>query len=128
MQKLFNDELDKIQKQQFIKLLCVDNGIRDVQQHCIGTLTQWKMRLCFNPSRLNQVLIRPVQRVPTTSDIFPKLTHVNYHKIIDASSGYHSLKLNEKSSYLTTFPCQFGRYRYARLPFSSGAGGNIRIA
>ena len=30
---------------------------------------------------------------------------------------YHNLNLNEKSSYLTTLACQFGRYRYKRLLF-----------
>ena len=32
--------------------------------------------------------------------------------LVDASSGYHNLKLDEKSSYLTMFACQFARYRY----------------
>ena len=40
---------------------------------------------------------------------------VSYLSIIDGSSGYHNLKLDEKS-YLTTFACQFGRYRYKQLP------------
>ena len=40
--------------------------------------------------------------------------------LIDASSGYHNLKLDVKSSYLTTFACQIGRYWYARLPFGAG--------
>ena len=31
--------------------------------------------------------------------------------LIDTSSGYHNLKLNEKS-YLTTFSFPFGRYQY----------------
>ena len=35
------------------------------------------------------------------------------------SSGYHNLKVNEKASYLTTFTCQLGRYRYKRLPFGA---------
>ena len=32
-------------------------------------------------------------------------------------SGYHNLKLDDR--YLTTFACQFGRYRYKRLPFGA---------
>ena len=32
--------------------------------------------------------------------------------IIDVSLGYHNLKLDKQSSYLTTFACPFGRYRY----------------
>ena len=42
----------------------------------------------------------------------------------DASAAYHNLKLDEKSSYLTTFAYQFGMYRYAKLPFSTALAGN----
>ena len=37
------------------------------------------------------------------NDIFPKLNNVQYLYLIDASSGYHNLKLDERSSFLTTF-------------------------
>ena len=39
--------------------------------------------------------------------------------IIDTSSGYHNLKLDKQSSYLTTFSCPFGRYHYKQLPFGA---------
>ena len=68
-----------------------------------------RLRLCLDPARLNQVLIRPVHRGPTLNDIFPKLNNVKYLSLIDASSGYHNLKLDKRSSYLTTFACQFDR-------------------
>ena len=45
--------------------------------------------------------------------------------LIDASSGYHNLKLDEKSSYLTMFAYQFGRYRYKRLPFGAAQAGDM---
>ena len=51
------------------------------------------------------------------NDILPKLNNVKYMSIIDASSGYHNLKLDKQSSYLTTFACLFGRYRYKHLLF-----------
>ena len=35
--------------------------------------------------------------------------------IIFASSGYYNLRLNEKTSYLTTFVCQFGKYSFTRM-------------
>ena len=37
------------------------------------------------------------------NDILLRLNNVKYMSIIDASLGYHNLKLNKKSSYLTTF-------------------------
>ena len=38
---------------------------------------------------------------------------------------YHNLKLDEGSSYLTEFVCQFGRYRYKRLPFEAAPAGDM---
>ena len=46
------------------------------------------------------------------NDILPRLSNVKYMSIIDASSRYNNLKLDEKSSYLTTFACPFGQYWY----------------
>ena len=45
--------------------------------------------------------------------------------LIDASSGYHNLKLEEKSSYLTIFACQFGGYRYNQLQFREVPVGDM---
>ena len=76
-----------------------------------------KVRLCLDPAGLNQVIIKLVHRGPTLNDIFQKLNCVQYLSLIDASSGYQNLKLDERSSYLRTFGYQFGRHRYKRLPF-----------
>ena len=45
--------------------------------------------------------------------------------IINASSGYHNLNLDKQLSYLTTFSCPFGRYRYKHLPFGAVPVGNM---
>ena len=62
---------------------------------------------------------------PKFNDIFPKLNNVQYLCLIDARSGYYNLKLDERSSYLTTFSCQFGRYRCKRLPFGAAISGDM---
>ena len=45
--------------------------------------------------------------------------------IINVSSGYHNLKLDKQSSYLTAFACMFGRYRYMHLPFGAVTAGDM---
>ena len=50
-----------------------------------------------------------MQSGPTPNDILTQLNNAQYL--------YHNLKLDEKSSYLTTFACQFGGYKYKRLLF-----------
>ena len=84
-----------------------------------------KVRLCFDPAQLNQASIRSIHRGATLNDILPELNNVRNMSIIDASSGYHNLKLDEKSSYLTAFACEFGRYRYKQLPFGAAPAGDI---
>ena len=69
--------------------------------------------------RQNQTLILSVLRGPKLNDIFQKINNIKYFSLIDASSSCHNLKLDERSSYLTTFTCQFGRYRYKRLPIGA---------
>ena len=49
---------------------------------------------------------------------------VKYLTLINARSGYRSLKLN-KQSHLTTFCHPFGRYRYIKLPFGVAVTGDM---
>ena len=58
----------------------------------------------------NQTLIRPIHRGPTLNNILPKLNNLQHVSIINANLGYHNLKLDKQSSYLTTFACPFGIY------------------
>ena len=59
------------------------------------------------------------------NDILPKLNNVQHMSTIDVSLDYHNMKLDKQSSYLTTFACPFGRYRYKRLPFRAVLAGDM---
>ena len=83
-----------------------------IQQFALVPKAYSKVRLCLDPAQLNQALLGPMHRGPMLNDIMPKLNNIRYMSIIDASSGYPILKLDDKSSYLTTFAYQFGSYRY----------------
>ena len=48
---------------------------------------------------------------------------VKYLTLIDANSGYHNLTLDMQYSYLTTYYCPFGWYRYIGLPFGVAPPG-----
>ena len=43
----------------------------------------------------------------------------NYISLVYAGYGYHNLRLNEQSSYLTTFSSHVGRCRFKQLPFGA---------
>jgi hypothetical protein len=55
--------------------------------------------------------------MPTVDDLLPKLSNAKVFSTLDAKSAFHQLKLDEPSSYLTTFESVFGRYRWLRCPY-----------
>ena len=120
LQKPFKKELDWLRKMDII-----NETAEWCNSFVLVPKVNGKVRLCLDPMRLNQALIRPVHRGPLLNNILPKLSNVQYMSIIGTSSGYHNLKLDKKSSYLTTFMCPFGQYRYKHLPFRAVPVGNI---
>ena len=54
---------------------------------------------------------RPHYPMRTLDDILPQLADAKFFSILDAHSGYWSIKLSEHSSYLTTFNTPYGCYR-----------------
>ena len=125
LQKLVKEESKKLQSQDIRTLLGVDETVEWCNSFALVPKSNCKVRLCLDLARLNQALIRPVHRGPTLNDIFPKLNNVKYIPLIVASSGCHSLKSDDRSSYFTTFACQFGRYRHKRLPFGAAPTGDM---
>ena len=123
--KLFNMELERLQQQDIIPPLGRDESSEWCNSFVLTPKTNGRVRLCLDPARLNQVLIRPVHRGSTLNDIFPKLNNVKYLSLTGVSFGYHNLKLDERSSYLTKFACKFGRYRYKRLLFGAASTGDM---
>ena len=80
---------------------------------------------CVWTAWLNQALIRPIYRSPTLNNILPKHNNIQYMSIINVSLEYHNIRLDNQSSYLTTFACPFGRYRYKHLLFGAVPAGNM---
>ena len=117
--KLFKEELGKLLRKDIIAPLGLDETAELCNSFILVPKDNGKVRLYLDLERLNQVLIRPVHRVPISNDIFPKLNNVKYLSLIDVSTWYHNLKLDDRLSYLTTFACQSYRYKYKRLPFGA---------
>lgn len=84
-----------------------------------------KLRVCLDPKALNDNIRRPHYPMRTIDDITSKLTGAKYFSVLDATKGYWSVKLDEKSSYLTTFNSPFCRYRYLRLPMGIRSSQDI---
>ena len=123
LEKPFKEELECLQEMDIVTLLGVDETSEWCNSFVLVPKANGKMRLCLDPAWLNQALIGPVHRGLTLNDILPRLNSVQYMSIINASSGYHNLKLDKQLSYLTTFSYLFGRYWYKCLPFGAATSG-----
>ena len=76
-----------------------------------------KLRICLDLQDLNRALKQPHYPMPTVEEILPHLSNAKVFSILDAKDGFWQVKLDEESSYLTTFWTPFGRYRWLQMPF-----------
>ena len=75
-----------------------------------------KLRICIDPKPLNKALKRSHFPLPTIDDILPDLSRAKVFTVCDVKHGFWHVKLEEESSYLTTFATPFGRFRWLKMP------------
>lgn len=76
-----------------------------------------KIRICLDPRDLNKVIMRSHYPLPTIEQVAARLNKAKVFTVLDAKTGFWQVKLDQQSSYLTTFNTPFGRYRWLRMPF-----------
>ena len=84
-----------------------------------------KIRLCLDPTALNNYIMREHTSLPTEEEILSRLQKATIFTKLDAKDGYWQVKLDEESSYLTTFNTHVGRFRYLRLPFGLSSANEV---
>ena len=76
-----------------------------------------KLRICLDPSDLNEAVKREHYPIPTVEEIVSKNPDGKVFSVLDAKSGFLQMELNYESSLLTTMNTPIGRFRWTRLPF-----------
>ena len=76
-----------------------------------------KLPICLDPRDLNKAIQRSHYPLPTLEDVATRLNKAKVVSVLDAKSGFWQVKLDEDSSYLTTFSTPFSRYGWLRMPF-----------
>ena len=84
-----------------------------------------KIRLFLDPRPLNKAIKRQHYALPTFEDIVSKVAGAKCFSILEARSGYWHIKLDNKSTNLTTFNTIFGKYRFLRMPFGLNVSQDI---
>lgn len=76
-----------------------------------------KLRICIDPKPLNQALKRCHYIMPTLGDVLYKLLRARICMLVYARDTFFQCRLDEESSYTTTFWTPWGRKRWLKLPF-----------
>ena len=84
-----------------------------------------KIRICIGPRDLNRVIRREHYQLPTVDEVISRLTGAKKFTLCDVKDGFHQIKLDILSSYLTTSNSPFGRYRWTRMPFGISSAPEV---
>lgn len=108
------------------ELLCMEcNGIiskvEEATEWCapivVATKKSGSIRICGDFTELNRFIVRERLILPSTEEIFSKLSNAKVFSKLDARMGFWQIQLSEECKRLTTFITPFGRYCYNRMPF-----------
>ena len=77
-----------------------------------------KIRICLDAKDLKKPILQENYPIPTVGDIATRLYG-------NAKNGFWLVKLDEDSSYLTTFHTPFSSYRWCRMPFGISSAPEI---
>ena len=81
------------------------------------------LRVCLDPSDLNQAIKRHYLQLPTTDEILSQLSGACYFTKLDASNGYWQVRLDDESSHLLAFNTPFGRHK--RMPYGIHSASEV---
>ena len=106
----------ELDRQVEVGLLAKVNEPTDwVNSLVIAKKSNWKMRLCIDPKDLNKEIKREHFQISTKEEMPGKLANASSFSNLDATSGFHQIRLDRPSLLLTTFNTTNGRYIYLRL-------------
>ncbi|XP_018495621.1 uncharacterized protein K02A2.6-like [Galendromus occidentalis] len=116
-------KLEQLIKREVIER--VDHPTQWVNRLSLQVKKNGDLRICLDPRKLNEVLIREVFHTPAFDEILPNLSKVKLFSKFDLSDGFWHCKMDKESSQLTTFQTPFGRFRFLRMPFGLSVAPEI---
>ena len=84
-----------------------------------------KLCICLDPTILYKVIVREPYHFRMPEDIAYLLAEACVMTVCKCKKGYWHQKLDEASSYLTTFNMELGRYKYTVMPFGITVTGDV---
>ena len=83
------------------------------------------LHIPLDPTNLNKAIIRESYYFMTPKDIAHLLADACIKTVCECKKGYWHQKLDEASSFLTTFNTEIGRLRYSVMPFGATVASDV---
>ncbi|KAL7889063.1 hypothetical protein AOLI_G00040370 [Acnodon oligacanthus] len=116
-------ELNRMEKMKVIAK--IEEPTQWVNPIVIVEKSNGELKICLDPCDLNLAVMREHYQLPTVEEVTSRLSKANYFTVLDPSSGFWQIKLDEASSHLCTFNALFGHYRFLRLAFGINSAPEV---
>ena len=113
-QREIKEELDRMKK---TEVVVKQKEPTEWVNSMVAVVKPNKLRICIDPRDLNESIRREHLPMTTIEEVVADMPQAKVFSVLDATSGYWQVKLDEASSKLCTFNTPIGRYRFTRLPF-----------
>ena len=103
----------------------IDEPTEWVNSMAVVVKPNGKLRICIDPRDLNQAIRREYYPMTTIEEIVAHTPNAKIFSVLDASSDFWQIQLDNESARLCTFNTPFGRYMFKRLPFGISSAQDV---
>ena len=106
LKEKIKEELDRMEK---AEVVVKQKEPTDWVNSMVAVVKPSKRRICIDPRDLNESIRREHFPMTTIEEVVADMPQAKVFSVLDATSGYWQVKLDEASSKLFTFNTSFGR-------------------
>lgn len=95
----------------------MENEVSPVVSPLVIVQKKDKLRICIDPSELNQNIRRRYYPMKAIEEIAARVHGSKYFTLLDCKRGFWQIKLSKRTEPYLTFSTPWGRYCFLRMPF-----------
>lgn len=123
LKKKLKAELEAMVKNQVLEV--VNEPTDWVHPIVIVSKPNGSIRICMDPRPLNKNIKREHYSLPTVDSVIAELNGAEYFTVLDATTAFLQVPIDESSSNLCTIATPFGRYRYKTMPYGINSAPEV---